>query len=442
MTNTIRRDSLIIRERQRTVIHKPPLNELKESILGPKGLLHPPAVWPMGDGKYLLIAGERRTKAIDLIAGEGKFYQCDGQTWDPKQGDLPVTLCTVETLLQAKEAELEENILREPLTWQDQARALAEIHKLREEQNPGQTVVATAKELVDKGAPVASADSLRKKITESVLIAKHLANPAIAQARSASEAHTLVLKQEHEKIQAALVKKRLAASKDTPPEVIIRQGNCLEILPKLDVDLVDLILVDPPYGIGASDGGFRSRTVHHHNYEDEPDVAKAIMRMVLTEGFRITKNRANLFMFTDIKWWDWLQNISAQIGWTPFRRPMLWGKSDSEGLAPWGSAGPRITTEFIFYATKGQKGLLASPIDYQRVDRVSRSERIHAAEKPVELLKKLIECSTLPGDFILDPCCGSGSTLVAAKELRRRGLGIEKDENFFNTAMANVHGEK
>ena len=88
-------------------------------------------------------------------------------------------------------------------------------------------------------------------------------------------------------------------------------------------------------------------------------------------------------MFTDIKWFDWLQRVSAQIGWVPFRRPGIWGKSDSEGLAPWGSAGFRITTEFFFYATKGQKGLLSSPTDYQRVNRVSRTERVHGPRVPV-----------------------------------------------------------
>lgn len=93
----------------------------------------------------------------------------------------------------------------------------------------------------------------------------------------------------------------------------------------------------------------------------------------------------------------------------------------------------------LFWATKGQRGLISSPVDVLDESRVSRSERTHAAEKPVGLLKTLIECSTLPGDFILDPCCGSGSTLVAARDTKRTGLGIEIDEVFYNTAMSNVY---
>jgi DNA modification methylase len=115
-------------------------------------------------------------------------------------------------------------------------------------------------------------------------------------------------------------------------------------------------------------------------------------------------------------------------------------KSESEGLAPWGAQGPRITTEFIFYATKSQRGLNATPTDVFDDRRVPREQRLHAAQKPVSLMAKLIGCSTLPGDSILDPCCGSGSALVAARDLKRCGLGIEKDPDYFNTALANVFG--
>jgi DNA modification methylase len=129
------------------------------------------------------------------------------------------------------------------------------------------------------------------------------------------------------------------------------------------------------------------------------------------------------------------------MGWTVFRRPLIWMKSESEGLAPWGGSGPRITTEFLFYATKGQRGLNASPTDVFDDRRVPRQDRIHAAEKPVSLLTKLVNCSSLPGDRVLDPCCGSGSTLVACRDLKRRALGVEIDPDYYNTALANVFGK-
>lgn len=60
--------------------------------------------------------------------------------------------------------------------------------------------------------------------------------------------------------------------------------------------------------------------------------------------------------------------------------------------------------------------------------------KIHPAQKPVKVLKKLIETFTDTGDVVIDPCCGSGSTLRAAYELGRSAYGFEIDRNFYNEA--------
>lgn len=60
--------------------------------------------------------------------------------------------------------------------------------------------------------------------------------------------------------------------------------------------------------------------------------------------------------------------------------------------------------------------------------------KIHPAQKPVKLLKKLIEIFTDPGDVVIDPCCGSGSTLRAALECGRSSYGFEIDRNFYKRA--------
>lgn len=60
--------------------------------------------------------------------------------------------------------------------------------------------------------------------------------------------------------------------------------------------------------------------------------------------------------------------------------------------------------------------------------------KIHPAQKPVKLLKKLIETFTDEGDVVIDPCCGSGTTLRAAKELGRPSFGFEIDRNFYKRA--------
>lgn len=60
--------------------------------------------------------------------------------------------------------------------------------------------------------------------------------------------------------------------------------------------------------------------------------------------------------------------------------------------------------------------------------------KIHPTQKPVNILKRLIEIFTDPGDVVIDPCCGSGSTIRAAVELNREAYGFEIDRNFYEQA--------
>ena len=68
--------------------------------------------------------------------------------------------------------------------------------------------------------------------------------------------------------------------------------------------------------------------------------------------------------------------------------------------------------------------------------------KIHPAQKPVTLLKQLITIFTDEGDVVIDPCCGSGSTLRAAYELNRPSYGFEIDKNFFERAKNEMLDQK
>lgn len=69
-------------------------------------------------------------------------------------------------------------------------------------------------------------------------------------------------------------------------------------------------------------------------------------------------------------------------------------------------------------------------------------EKIHPTQKPVELLKKLIETFTDEGDVIIDPCAGSGSTLIAAERLNRKAFGFEIKKNFYLKAKQWLEEER
>jgi site-specific DNA-methyltransferase (adenine-specific) len=68
----------------------------------------------------------------------------------------------------------------------------------------------------------------------------------------------------------------------------------------------------------------------------------------------------------------------------------------------------------------------------------SQKDKLHPTQKPVALLEYLIKTYSLENDLILDNCAGSGSTLVAAKNLNRRFLGFENNLEYYNIACGRI----
>lgn len=432
-----------VTSRQRKSMDPGKLAELRTSISA-RGLFHAPVVKPAkstdGAAYYILIAGERRLTCIDALAKDGEVFRYNDT--DILPGQVPITLLTLDSVREILSAEFEENAAREDLSWQDRVQALADIHAQMVESNPDQTVVATAEALASRGGVegLTTPGSIRVKLAEANAIAPHLSDPAIAKARNSGEAYKLVLQKQDEAVTAELVKRRRAAHKTAVDPIVLHHGDSHEVMLTLEDGTVDLILADPPYGVGADSAGFRSRTVQHHNYVDNPEVARAAITLLLVEGWRVAKTTANIFCFSDIDHFPFFKEQASTMGWKAFRTPIHWRKSYTEGMAPWGAHGPRRATEWIFFATKGNRGLLAPIMDTLDVKRVHRSERVFGAQKPVDLMRQLIDCATLPGDLVLDPFMGSGATMAAARLIGRRGIGIEMEEATFNTAQAFVFG--
>lgn len=430
--------SLTVPERIRT-IEPSNVRNLEESIAS-KGLLHAPVVRREGDG-FVLVAGEHRKLAIENLHKTGRPFRFNGEIVPPNT--MPYV--TIDDLTKADliEAELEENIIRVDVPWPDRCRAIAAIHELRVEANPKHTIRDTTKELLEKsGKTVEAGGSARTAVKNAILLAKNLHRPSVARARNATEAIGILLKEETARVEAAMITRRTAKADTAPASIVVHHGSLVDLLPTLPDGEIDLICADPPYGIDANKGGFRTRTVEHHNYDDSFQTARGLVQEIIVQGFRITKPRANLFIFGDIDLFPFFKECSARMGWKPFRTPIVWCKSESEGLAPWGGEGFRRTYELIFFATKGGRGLLQSPTDVLRENRVSRALRRYGPEKPVGLMEQLIECSTMPGDLVLDPCCGAGSTLAAARHLKRRAIGIELDQGAYNLAVVAAHRDE
>lgn len=426
-------------DRQRKAMNPEKLQELKASI-AEKGLIHALHVRSVGDGTFALNGGERRLTVLTQLhlVGHPIFY---GNEVIPAD-TAPCVCVDGMSDLQAAEIEFDENAHREDLSWQDRTEALAKIYELQKAANPLKTDREIATELAAKmtnptGTQEApSPGHVDNQIKKAMLIQRYMNRPEVAKARTQEEAYRNATKFIQDGFTAELVKRRMAKAQNADSLVTFRQGDLFEVMPKLDEGTFDGIFTDPPYGYGGQ-GYFPNKTAVKHNYNDDLEYAKEVYRFLFVEGFRVCKPKAHLFMFCKHDMFGWLLEEAKRQAWSPFPLPIMWDKGP--GYAPWGNLGFRNNYETIFWAVKGQRGLrylVENKLPFAKV-----TDKEHAAEKPVELMAKLIDAATFPHDYILDPCMGSGSTIVAAKQLKRRAMGIEIDDGYYNMAVSRVASE-
>ncbi len=429
--NFLEAKKLQIGERQRKEFKQPEIDQLKRSILS-KGLLHPPVVTNENE----LIAGERRVRAITQLYEEGLHFECDGQP--VPFGFIPILHISDLTSADLQEAELEENILRVPLSMLEEVEAKAKIHQLRCEQNPKQTVMDTAREIIKaKGQEqtLQAAKNEQKILAESLIIMQHRDDPRVQRAKTRPEAFREILAKREVQFQAQLSKHE----KNINHSHQLIHGDCLTELPKLGSSQAAAIICDPPYGIKADKQGKESK----HYYDDSPETALKIYETIIREGFRICRSRAVMFLFCDQEHFLTLREYARQQAWTVWPKMLIWDKRGGQGHAPWGKAGFRRTYETILFAVKGQDNLTRfGGDDILSARGISRDERVHAAEKPVGFLSHLVDLACLPGELILDPCCGSGPIISAAKKRSCRTICIERDETSYAEALSRLSAKE
>lgn len=434
----VKHSEVFVRDRQRTSMDSTKLKELRWSIES-LGLLQPPGVWLDELGIPHLVWGERRFRAIGAMIRDEVALKFQGETLP--LGVLPVLDFQSELLSDRKSAEFAENTEREDLSWQDRTKAYAEIHELKKAENPDQQIKETAEQLASQGAtgyrggePI-STKSIARNISMATTLAPHLNDPEISKARTATDAYQILTRRLESQALAALARATVAEQKGPRIEVVC--ADSLKWLSEAAPEQFDLILADPPYGVGADDPNFSKRQAQPHIYQDDDSSVREKLQVLLIEGFRVAKRGANLFIFCDIDYFTWLREAASRAAWSPFRTPIVWDK-ETPGIGPWHNEGFQRSYELVLFATKGQRGLLRPVRDVREHRRVPTNERIHPAQKPISLLSELIELSTMPGDSVLDPFAGSGSTLVAAKRLHRAGTGIEIEPGYIDGIEAEL----
>jgi site-specific DNA-methyltransferase (adenine-specific) len=231
--------------------------------------------------------------------------------------------------------------------------------------------------------------------------------------------------------------------------VTLYHGDALTVLQQLPAASVDAVLTDPPYSSGGMFRGDRIQGVHTKYVNGDSTSGQALAAfsgdnrdqraygywcaLWLGELTRIVKPGGVCGLFTD---WRQLPSTTDALqagGW-------VW-----RGIVPWHKPNGRRTPsrwanncEYLIWGTNGPRPLDAltiAPDGFYVVN--SPRDRDHITQKPLELMRRLLQI-TNPGDTVLDPFMGSGTTGVAAVNEHRRFIGIELDPNHCEIARRRI----
>lgn len=420
----------IAANRQRRTFDAAALHELADSIQA-RGLYHPIVLRVVGQD-YQLVSGERRLRACTDIYGLGGVFTHDGQAVLP--GCIPYTTLGDLNDLDAEEAELEENIRRVDLSWQERASAHARLKALRDRQAAAAGVSPPS--VADLSVEVrGSSKGINQETTRrELIVASRLDDPEVAAAANVDDAFKILRRKE-----SAAKDRALGESVGRTFTADLHKAlneNTLAWLTTCPSDSFDVILTDPPYGMGADEfGDSGGRAQGAHGYVDDEASFTRILSICQTELFRVAKPQAHLYWFCDIDQFHNAKLAFSVAGWSVFRTPLIWYKRTAM-RAPWPDQGPQRKYETILYAVKGKRPTLKLAGDV--LDFPPDSNLGHSAQKPVALFEELLRRSCHPGDAVLDPFMGTGTIFAAAHALKCRATGIELDQASYGIAVARL----
>jgi DNA modification methylase len=235
------------------------------------------------------------------------------------------------------------------------------------------------------------------------------------------------------------------------------QGDALKILKKIPESSVDLVFIDPPYFLQLPRKKLKRWNVKTdvEGVEDEWDKFDSFeeydnfIKKILLETRRIMKENATIWVISTYHSIFRIGNIMQDLGYWLLNN-ILWVKSNP--MPNW--LGVRFTnaTETMIWATKKKEakkyyfdkekakefGIGKVGANLWLIPLCTGKERLkdedgkklHATQKPQELLRRVILSTSKEGDIVLDPLAGLGTTGYVAKALNRRFLMIEKEEKY------------
>jgi len=244
-------------------------------------------------------------------------------------------------------------------------------------------------------------------------------------------------------------------------------ADCLEILPSLAAESVDMIFADPPYKL--SNDGFtchagravsvnkgewdRSRGVEE-DFQFHKEWIAACRRVLKPNGtIWISGTYHSIYacgfalqllgfhILNDICWFkpNASPNLSCRY-FTASHETLIWARKSKKARHTFNyevMKNTHFSGDILKVPGKQMRSVWAIPTPRQQEKRYGK----HPTQKPEELLKRVILASTNEGDLVLDPFMGSGTTGVMAIRLGRRFLGIERDRHYLSIAEKRLKDE-
>ena len=214
-------------------------------------------------------------------------------------------------------------------------------------------------------------------------------------------------------------------------------ADCLEVLKNIPDNSIDLVCTDCPYKVVSGGCSGKSLFSASKYLKNAKEVAQGKMFRFndikfenwLPEVYRVLKEGTHCYIMINGRNLAELQKQAEKVGFV-FQQLIVWEK---------GNAMPNNwylqACEFILMLRKGK----ARKINKRNTKNILKIKNIignkcHPTEKPIELMEVLIANSTNENDIVLEPFAGGGSTCIAARNLKRRFIGIEIDEKYAKIA--------
>ena len=202
-------------------------------------------------------------------------------------------------------------------------------------------------------------------------------------------------------------------------------GDCLEIMPQLE--LVDLVLTDPPYGINKSSGTVnlsRGKGEYVSSFSDDEQYYNTVVIPAIK--FFITISTGCVVMAS----WKYFDKYPPIDSFGCFYQPA------GVGLQSFGWADGQ---PIFYYGKNPTKKNMGKKCSYQVTEKPSSKE--HPCAKPIGVWSEILRNTSLEMQTVLDPFLGSGTTCVSADLMGRRWIGIEREKEYIEIAKCRIIDE-